>query len=326
MLTGATSARRVLPLERLHGVRTATPADEIDWATPIDRSRRFFCDTLTPLYYTKSYALLAPEHRLRYNQLTGILSNELILRLETQFVDRALAAVTRDPGVNADLLDSVRQFRDDEVRHAESWRRLNRLSEPAWYRVDHSRLVRVPLLLDRLANVMVRYPAACPVIFWMQLSQEEHSIEISRRCLRLPAGALEPRYAAIYGAHLRDEVRHVQVDCHLIERFHAAQSAAGRLVTAAIFRWLLANCFLKPVRSTIRVLDVLTCEFPELRPLLPRMSRELHALAGHEAYQQMMYSRQTTPITFQLFDAFPEFHAMTRVLPAYTPPASRRAS
>jgi len=121
-------------------------------------------------------------------------------------------------------------------------------------------------------------------------------------------------------------VRHVQVDCHLIERFHAAQSAAGRLATAAVFRWLLANCFLKPVRSTIRVLEVLTSEFPELHPLLPRMIRELHSLAADEAYQQMMYSRQTTPITFQLFDAFPEFHAMSRVLLAYTPPASRRAS
>ena len=326
MLTESISSRRVRPLERLHGFRPAAPVDAIDWETPIDRSRLFFCDTLTPLYYTKSYALLAPEHRLRYNQLTGILSNELILHLETRFVDRALAAVARDPGVNEDLLDTVRQFRDDEVRHAESWRRLNRLSEPGWYRTDRSHLVRVPPVLDRLANVMVRYPAACPVIFWMQLSQEEHSIEISRRCLRLPAGALEPRYAAVYGAHLRDEVRHVQVDCHLIERFHAAQSAAGRLATAGVFRWLLANCFLKPVRSTIRVLDVLTSEYQELRPLLPQMIRELRSLAADPAYQQMMYSRHTTPITFQLFDAFPEFHAMQHVLLAYAPPASRRSA
>lgn len=325
MLTGSVSSRRVLPLDRLHGRGTAAAADDIDWDTPIDRSRRFFCDTLTPLYYTTSYALLAPEHRLRYNQLTGILSNELILRLETQFVDRALAAVTRDACVDPDLLDTVRQFRDDEIRHAESWRRLNQLSEPEWYRADRPRLVRVPPVLDRLASVIVRYPAACPVVFWMQLAQEEHSIEISRRCLRLPADVLEPRYAAVYGAHLRDEVRHVHVDCHLIERFHAGQSPAGRRITAAVFRWLLVNCFLKPVRSTVRVLDVLTSEYQELRPLLPRMIRELRSLAADEAYQQMMYSRQTTPLTFQLFDAFPEFHAMSRVLLAYTPPALRRA-
>ena len=322
MLTAST---RVQPLERLHARPTPPYADDVDWMTPIDRSRQFFCETLTPLYYAKSYAALAPEHRLRYNQLTGILSNELILRLETQFVDRALAAVTRTVSVNADLLDTVQRFRDDENRHAESWRRLNRLSEPDWYPTDSPRLVRVPALLDRLAQMLVRYPAACPVIFWMQLSQEEHSIEISRRCLRLPAGVLEPRYAAVYGAHLRDEVRHVQVDCHLIERFHAAQSPAARRITADVFRWLLANWFLKPVRSTVRVLKVLTSEYAELRPLLPCMIRELRGLVADEAYQRMMYSRHTTPITFELFDAFHEFHSMRRVLLAYTPPVSQRA-
>ena len=325
MLTGAAS-RRVLPLERLYQRGTAASVDDIDWDTPIDRSRRFFCDTLTPLYYTKSYALLAPEHQLRYNQLTGILSNELILHLETQVVDRTLAAVTKDAKVSAHLLDTVRQFRDDERRHAEIWKHLNRLSEPDWYQVDRPRLVCVPAVLDRLASVMVRYSFARPLVFWMQLCQEEHSIEISRRCLRLPPDVLEPRYAAVYGAHLRDEVRHVQIDCHLIERFHATQSAAGRRATAGLFRWLLANWFLKPVRSTVRVLEVLTSEYQELGPLLPRMIRELRTLAADEAYQRMMYSAQTAPMTFQLFDAFPEFHEMGRVLLAYTPPASRRAT
>jgi len=246
-----------------------------------------------------------------------MLSNELILRLETQFVDRALAAVTRSRDTNTELSERVRQFRDDEIRHAESWKRLNRLSEPDWYTADRPRLVKVPRFVELLAALVVRYPEACPVIFWLQLAQEEHSIEISRRCLRLPT--LEPRYAAVYGAHLRDEVRHVQVDCHLIERFHAVQSATARRLTAAAFKWLLGNCFLTPVRSTVRVLDVLTSEYPELRPLLPRMIGELRTLAGNAGYQHMMYSRETTPLTFGLFDAFPEFHSMRRVLLAYTP-------
>ena len=159
----------------------------------------------------------------------------------------------------------------------------------------------------------------------MQLTQEEHSIEISRRCLRMPAGALEPRYAAVYGEHLRDEVRHVQVDCHLIERFYAAQSLTARRMTAMVFRWVLANLFLRPARSSVRVIEVLASEYHELRPLVPRMVRELRALVADEAYNQMMYSRQTTPLTFELFDAFPEFHSMSRVLRAYTPAPLARA-
>jgi hypothetical protein len=297
----------------------ARHVDAVDWETPIDRSRVYFCETLTPLYYTQSYNALSPAQRLRYNQLTGMLSNELILRLETQFVDRALAAVTRHGEIHADLTERVRRFRDDELRHADSWKRLNRLSEPDWYTDDRPRLVTVPPLVKMVAALVVRYPAACPVIFWLQLAQEEHSIEISRRCLRLPAGLLEPRYAAVYGAHLRDEVRHVQVDCRLIERFHAVQSPVARRLTAAAFKWLIEHCFLKPVRSTVRVLDVLASEYPELRPMLPRMIGELRKLAGNTGYQHMMYSRETTPLTFELFDAFPEFHSMRRVLLAYTP-------
>lgn len=329
MLSSATlpRSRRITPLDRLEGVGAGQRTRHIDWTAPIDRTRWFFCETLTPLYYTGSYATLAPEHRRRYNQLTGMLSNELILRLETGFLDTALGAVVRrrGRGVADELIDALSRFREDEQRHADAWRRLNELSEPEWYRHGHQHLVRVPAALDTVARTLARHPLACPVVFWIQLAQEERSIEISRRCLRMPSETIEPRYAAVYGEHLRDEVRHVQVDCHLIERFHASQSLAVRRVTATLFRWVVANLFLRPSRSTVRVIDTLALEHPELRPAVPRMVRELRALVGDDEYHQMMYSRRTTPITFGLFDAFPEFHSMTRVLRAYTPsPAGRR--
>jgi hypothetical protein len=316
--------RRVLPLDRLESSPIRPRLEDVDWHTPIDRSRLFFCETLTPLYYTASYARLSPEHRRRYNQLTGMLSNELTLRLETTFVDSALNAVTRHPAIDSELTFAVQRFRDDETQHAESWRRLNRLSEPDWYRTDGPRLVRVSPIIDRMARALARVPDLCPLVFWIQLAQEEHSIEISRRCLRMPPDVLEPRYAAVYGEHLRDEVRHVQIDCHLIERFYGAQSLTARRVTARIFRWILANLFLRPARSAVRIVEVLASEHRELRPQLPQMVRELRALTTNDGYQQMMYSRQTTPLTFELFDAFPEFHSMSRVLSAYSPPPPAR--
>jgi hypothetical protein len=251
-----------------------------------------------------------------------MLGNELILRLETGFMDTALAAVTRRDNAYAELVDAVRRLHDDEVRHVEGWRKLNRLSEPGWYPTDRPRLLRVPQIVDRLAKAIARHPVACPVILWIQLTQEERSIEISRRCLRLPPGAIEPRYAAVYGEHLRDEARHVQLDCHLIERVYAAQSLTARRLTARVFQWVLANLFLRPARSSVRVIEVLASEYPVLRPRLPQMARELRALVGSDAYQEMMYSRRTTPLTFDLFDAFPEFHSMSTVLRAYAPAGS----
>jgi P-aminobenzoate N-oxygenase AurF len=324
MLNHPSIPRRVLPLDRLESSPVSSRLEHVDWETPINRSRLFFCDTLTPLYYTTSYAALGPEHRRRYNQLMGMFSNEMTLRLETSFVDTALNAISRHGVIDAELAAAVRRFRDDERRHADGWRRLNQLSEPDWYRTDGPRLVRVSPVLDRLSKVLARHPAFCPLIFWIQLAQEEHSIEISRRCLRMPVDVLEPRYAAVYGEHMRDEVRHVQIDCHLIEQFYASQSLAARRITAGVFRWILSNLFLRPARSAVRIVEVLASEHQELQPLLPQMIRELRALVANDGYQQMMYSRLTTPLTFELFDAFPEFHSMSTVLRAYTPPPSAR--
>lgn len=320
MLSPSTRSKRIAPLEQLVSGRAWTDAHEPDWTTPIDRTRWFICETLTPLYYTPCYAALGSEHRRRYNQLTGMLANEIILHLETGFLDDALGAVAHcAPGANAELVEAVHRFRRDERRHAESWRRLNRLSEPAWYRNRDRYLLRVPAVAESVARIVARHPVSCPVVFWIQLVQEERSIEISKRCLRMPGESIEPRYAAVYGEHLRDEVRHIQVDCHLIERFHAAQSRTARKLTARAFRWVLSRLFLRPARSTMRVIEVLASEYRELRPLRSQMARQLRTLVSDQAYHEMMYSRTTTPITFDLFDAFPEFHSMRKALRAYVP-------
>jgi hypothetical protein len=303
--------------------RPATrPASEhaFDWNTPIDRTRWFYCETLTPLYYTPIYRALAPEHRLRYNQLTGMLSNELILLLETGFLDAVLQAVDSARHVDHDgLVTAVRRFREDERRHAETWRRLNQLSAPAWYANTDRYLVRIPPGAIGLSRITSRHPLMFPFVFWIQLAQEERSVDISRRCLRLPPGMLEPRYAAVYRAHLGDEARHVQLDSCLLDRFHASQSRPARRLTAAIFRFVVEALFLKPLYSTVRVIEVLASEFPELTPLIPRMRDELGRLGGDADYQEMMYSRRTTPVTFSLFDRFPEFHCMRQVLQSYEP-------
>lgn len=291
----------------------------------IDRSRWFFCETLTPLYYTRVYSELSIDERRRYNQLTGMLSNELILRLETGFLDRTLAALLRRRDrLDADLIDRLQRFRDDEREHARTWRALNRLSAPEWYDRRDSHFVRTPLPVDWLAGAIARYPLTLPVVFWIQLAQEERAIGITARCLRVPADRMEPSYAAAYRAHVRDEVRHVQLDRELIERFHASQPMPARRATAAIFRWVVSRFFLRPAGSTTQVIRGLVAEHPRLRSLVPRMRTELAAIVDDPAYHEMMYSRRTTPITFALFDRFPEFHVMASTLMAYRQPEPLR--
>jgi len=291
----------------------------------IDRSRWFFCETLTPLYYTRVYRELSDDERRRYNQLTGMLSNELILRLETGFLDRTLAALARRRDrLDDDLITRLRSFREDEREHARTWRELNRQSAPEWYARGDGHFVRTPLAVDLIASTIARYPLTLPVVFWIQLAQEERAIAISARCLRVPADRMEPSYAAAYRAHVRDEVRHVQIDRELIERFHAPQSMLMRRATAAMFRSVVSRFFLTPAGSTRRVIRALVAEHPRLEVLLPRIWTELAAVVEDPEYHDMMYSRRTTPITFALFDRFPEFHVMATTLMAYRQGTLRR--
>ena len=312
-------------LARLDADGARPRAAAIDWSTPIDRDRRFYCETLSPLYYTPSYARLGEPQRRRHTQLMGMLSNELIARLEADVVDHCLAAVERTGDLPPELADAVAGFRADERRHADAWHRLNVLSEPAWYGAagGHT-LLGVPPFAGRLAPILARQPWAVPAVLWIQLLQEERSIDISRRLLRMPAELIEPRYAAVYREHLRDEVRHVQLDARLIGHVHARQSPAGRRWTAAFLRWAVRRFFLRPARSAERLLLILAGEFPDVAPMVPAMRRELRAVADDERYHSMMYSRASTPISFGLFDAHPEVHAMRTVLRAYTPRSLER--
>jgi hypothetical protein len=151
------------------------------------------------------------------------------------------------------------------------------------------------------------------------LALEERSLEISRRCLRMSAEQIEPRYLAIYRAHLAHEVRHVQIDWHLIDRFYATRPAALRRVNALLFREAIRRFFLPPTRAASRVVARLVDEHAELMPLRAAMIRQLGDVGRDPAYHKMMYSRESTPITFSLFDRFSEFHAMRGVLHSYRP-------
>jgi len=307
-----------VPLDRLRAAfARASPREPVPADARIDLARPFLCPSVMPLQYTPSMKRLTKEQALRANQITGLCFNELITFFENTFAPAVLAAARRGT-VAADLSACLAHFLADEARHSAMFQRLNRRSAPEWYECSPFHLVRVPPGVRLLATTLARHPATFPAVLWMMLSLEEHSIEVSRRGGALPAGRLEGHWAAAYRAHLEDEVRHVQVDWHLIERFHHGagwrRRANAWLVTLGIGRFLLA-----PSRSGARVVAQLVAEFEELRPRAAEMVRELRQLDRSPEYQAMMYSRETTPLTFALFDRFPEFQRMGRVLSAYRP-------
>src|SRR5690606_26164825 len=103
-------------------------------------------------------------------------------------------------------------------------------------------------------------------VFWLMLTLEERSLEISRRCLRLSDDQIEPTYRRIYAMHRIDEALHIQIDRLLIDMYFARQARPLRQANARLFQRLIGGTLLKPARAARRGLEALLAEFPELRP------------------------------------------------------------
>jgi hypothetical protein len=125
---------------------------------------------------------------------------------------------------------------------------------------------------------------------------------------------IEPQFLATYRAHAEDEVRHVQLDWHLLERVYLSQPAWLRRLYARLLEALMVGVFLKPKRANVRLIDLLVAEFPELRPMRPRLVQAVRGLVDSPGYRQMMYSAEATPISRALFDLLPEFASLRRRL------------
>ena len=312
--------RMRLPIDRLcrlsadHAALAAAHPVPLD--TPIDSTRWFVCPTLTPLYYTKAYGRLSRAQALRYNQLMGMLHNEVIAFFETRFAGNVLGTLAglKDERVPAELAGCLRGFVREEESHTAMFRRLNRISAPGWYEHNDQHLLRIPRRLERLLDYVTRHPLRFPMTLWVMLIMEERSLEISRRYGHMDKGRVEPHYAAVYRAHLHDEVRHVQIDWHLLERFYEGRGALVREANAALVRLFVFGFFLTPARATVRVVDLLVEEFPELAGLYPEMVRELRALRTNDDYRHMMYSQDVNPLTYALFEYYPEFEPMRRAM------------
>lgn len=288
----------------------------------IDRARPFTCDSLCPLSHAPVFASLSDAQRLRYNQLVGLMQNEWICFFEQEFAVRVLPALLRSQAVPAELARSLADFVEDERRHTQLFRRLNRAAEPAWYAASDYHVLRVPAAFRAVLRALTRRPDRFPMVLWVMLLMEERSLMLGRRYAAHDAAAIEPHFAAAYRAHLEDEVRHVQLDWHLLERFYQSRPRWLRVVNARLLEAFVVGLFLKPRRANVRLVELLIHDFPELqtrRAELLAAVRGLHETAG---YREMMYSADATPIGRALFERLPEFDRLRRKL--YVQPEAGR--
>lgn len=317
----------VLPLETLkrRADQNAFDIDAIEWSRGVDFTRLFFPEHLTPLSHAAVYAELTQEERLTYNQLYGQAINEQFIFLEDRFLVRVVGGLRKRTKLDlpADLLDSLDVFLVEEVKHTEMFRRLARATDPVRYGAADFFFLR----LGRAEDAMLKFMAARPDFFvfwcWMALAFEEKTVDYYRHYQRhlkeRPDAPLDPLYTEVHRFHMLDEVRHVQIDHHLVKVFYDRCGSLLRGVNVRLLARTL-SAYTRPKRTNMRIVEELARCHPRLAPRVEDMKTQLRALASCSAWQEITYSRKNAPQTFALFDEYPEMHALAgAVLFCYEP-------
>lgn len=292
-------------------------AGEFSLPGRVDTTRQFVPETFTPLFYTPLYAELTAKQRLRYNQLHGGYCNEQIMFFEKFIAEKVLSGLLRAEGAGP-LRPQLRLFLEEERRHARMFHDLNRLCLPRLYAGGEFYFVEISFGLKLLLSAVTTRPWFFPLFVWLMLAQEERAVFLGREVLRMKE-KFEPHFVAVQRAHLADEIGHVQWDQEILAITWGMRKQGFRQINAALLRAVLREFVITPKRANLRVVAQLAHEFPELAPRLPEMRRLLLALAHNQDWNLSLFSRSIVPRTFALFDRWPEFSTLSRVLCGYEP-------
>ena len=298
------------------------PAEAVIIRRDVDFSRPFFPAHLTALAHVPSWGMLDECHRLCYSQLYALYLNEQTVFFEELLATNVLPALYQRPDrIGVDLAADLRRFEAEERQHSRWFRELNHRVDPTRFRLEDGNYVFIPMdaRMRSISSWFARRPFLFPCWIPLMLLQEERSIAVGRECLR-KENRLEPAFLKLHRKHLADEVDHVHWDLKLIERVWLPMPKWKRRLQARLFGTMMREFFTAPKRAGKAVLQVLIDEFPELKPLEVRLHRELGDLATSRAYHASLYSRETTPRSFALFDELPEFHDIGHFLLAYERP------
>ncbi len=276
----------------------------------IDSNRHFIAEEFTPLYHTSIYRSLTADVRRRYNQLHALYFNEQIAFFEREMLAPSLQGLLRLP-LPQKLAKGLKEFAEEERRHTAMFQGLNRRAAPELYQDRATFFVRVSQLHLSVVCRMTRYPRAFPLFVWLALLLEERSVYYSKTC-HACADQLEPHFAAVHRAHLADEIGHLQWDEELLDWLWPRTPFLFRGLNARLLAWMVAEFFLFPKRSAVRVVDQLVSEHPTLdRAALLWAVRDLQTDAR---YRSTQYSRDIVPRTFSRIAIHSEFAPLAKIL------------
>jgi hypothetical protein len=280
---------------------------------PIDLRKPLVLEEYTQLYYTPIYRTLHYEHRLRYNQLFGVRINEYIMMLEADLVERLLAPLRNHRNIvgNATLVRCIDIMIEEERQHYRCFATLNRACFPDIYRYGERYFSDLPWPTRTLFAAVGLVAGRFAFALWYLMAMEESSTALARDMARNPVteslGEIEPTFAAVHGEHLKDELRHLQIDGIVIDLCLVRSSRPARLLNAALLK-LMLSAVTRPTRtgSGIKVIRELVRQMPELAWREEQMITQVLSLKNDTTFQTSLFNRKVMPLTFGVFDGVAE--------------------
>lgn len=312
------------PLERLEVLNrrarsNAFSAEDIDWSLAVDPTKPWEPDELGALWFLPSFAALRAEQRLRCNQLHAIGICEQFVWFERELI-RAIGNVLRCArAVPPPLGEALRHFMVEEEKHVEMFWRLLERSQPGWYRSRSPKVFRVSPLQQFGMDRVVDHPQLLISWVWLAIFVEERTLYLSRlhmSAAKEQPGRIDPLHSQVHSFHFRDEVRHYQLDQHLLTWLYDPQPRWKKQLSAFLFRRFVRS-YVAARRTATRIVAHLGIEFPGLRAaVLPRMLAELRDIARQQRYHRKHFSPAAMPHTLKLLAEYPEHDGLWQLLPA----------
>ncbi len=294
-------------------VENAYTLEDLDWSRPIDRRKLWSPEVIAPLYYLPSYAKLTEEEKRRYNQLFAMGVCEQFVWLEEHLLVNTLRKVVAKENPPEPLRTALGHFIAEELKHTQMFWRILERSEPSWYPTREFRLYNISGLQQALLDLVLKMPGVFLIWIWTAVFFEERTVDYCRHYLaaqKQDADALDPTYVQLHEFHFKDELRHYQLDQHLLGWMYDPKPRWKKRLAGRMFRSLMRS-YVFPHRTSRRVLDLLAAEFPRLNAeIKPALLRELPDIGRSRAFHRMAFSRESVPKTMALFAEYPELDGL----------------
>ena len=297
--------------------------EDIPWEQKLDRKKLFIPEAVTSLYHTPYYEKLNGDGRLTYNQYSAMAVSEQFCYLESDLLTRVISGLLlRDKKkLDKDLASAMAGFVEEEYKHIEIFRRLNRLSWPEIYSTTDYYFVRRSVTNSVINRLACRFPHFLIGWIWLALALEEKTISISREYESQPKNTqltTDGLYRLVHKLHAKDEARHVQVDQHILRYLYSgAPEWRKRFNKRLIARSLRTFTMPRQDSTRVKVLQETVKRHTRLTEWEREMITAIKGLNANDEYQSRVWGRGAFPITFRLLDEVEDMDIVRQVFPSY---------